>query len=135
MEHCIFCKIVKGVEPAHKIWESDEFLAFLSIHPCNPGHTCLIPKSHVEYVFDLEEALYSKMFQATRQLSQPIKAATNAVRIGVAIEGFSVPHVHVHLVPLYHEAELDPHRHFKQDQEELAEMAAKIAKQMLIFPV
>lgn len=135
MEDCIFCKIVAAVEPAHKIWESDEFLAFLSIHPCNPGHTCLIPKLHVDYVFDLEEPLYSKMFQAAQQLSRPIKAATNAIRVGVAIEGFSVPHVHVHLVPLYHVAELDPHRHIKQDQEELAEMAQKIVGKMMSFPV
>jgi histidine triad (HIT) family protein len=134
MEDCIFCKIVAGVEPAHKIWESDEFLAFLSIHPINPGHTCLIPKSHVDYLFDLEEPLYSKIFQAARQLSGPIKAATNAKRIGVAIEGFSVPHVHVHLVPLYHLAELDPHRHIKQDQAELAEMAEQIVRQMMSFP-
>jgi histidine triad (HIT) family protein len=135
MEPCIFCKIVEGVEPAHKIWESDEFLAFLSLHPCNPGHTCLIPKAHVDYVFDLEEPLYSKMFQVARQLARPIQAATNARRIGIAIEGFSVPHVHVHLVPLYHVAELDPHRHIKQDQGELAEMAGKIAKEMVSFPV
>ena len=135
MEDCIFCKIVAGVEPAHKIWESDEFLAFLSIHPCNPGHTCLIPKSHVDYVFDLAEPLYSKIFQAARQLSRPIREATNALRVGVAIEGFSVRHVHLHLVPLYHVAELDPHRHIKQEQEELAEMAGKILRQMVSFRV
>jgi len=133
METCIFCKIVEGVEPAHKIWESDDFLAFLSIHPCNPGHTCLIPKLHSDYIFDLEEPLYSRIFQIARQLSVPIKRATNAVRIGVAIEGFSVPHVHLHLVPLYHVAELDPHRHIKQDQAALAETAEKIASEMVNF--
>jgi histidine triad (HIT) family protein len=133
MEHCIFCKIVEGVEPAHKIWESDDFLAFLSIHPCNPGHTCLIPKLHIDYVFDLEEPLYSRIFQVARELSQPIKSATNAMRIGVAIEGFTVPHVHLHLVPLYHPDELDPHRHIKQNQEELAWTAEKIARELESF--
>ena len=126
MEDCIFCKIVGGSEPAHKIWESDDFVAFLSIHPCNPGHTCLIPKLHVDYVFDLEEPLYSNIFQAARQLSGPIKRVTDAKRVGIAVEGFSVRHVHLHLVPLNNVSELDPHRHTKQTEEELAEMAEKI---------
>ena len=133
MNTCVFCQIVKGVEPAHKIWESDNFLAFLSIHPCNPGHVCLIPKIHVDYVFDLKEPLYSEIFQAAKQLSEPIKRATSAKRIGIAVEGFSVPHVHLHLVPLFNVAELDPHRHIKQTQEELAEMAAKIRTEIEKF--
>jgi len=126
MENCIFCQIVGGSEPAHKIWESDDFLAFLSIHPCNPGHACLIPKLHVDYVFDLEEPLYSAIFQAARRLSGPIKRATNALRVGLAVEGFSVPHVHLHLVPLHNAAELDPHRHIEQTREELAATAERI---------
>ena len=126
MDTCIFCQIIEGVEPAHGIWESDDFLAFLSIHPCNPGHTCLIPKAHVDYVFDLHEPLYSRIFQVARQLSKPLKSATDAKRIGIAVEGFSVPHVHLHLVPLHNVSELDPHRHIEQTQEELSIMAAKI---------
>ena len=131
MKTCIFCQIIKGVEPAHKIWESADFLAFLSIHPVNPGHVCLIPKTHVDYVFDLEEPLYSEIFQAARRLSEPIKQATSAKRIGIAVEGFTVPHVHVHLVPLFNDSELDPHRHIKQTQEELSEMAARIRKEIV----
>ena len=130
METCIFCQIIEGIEPAHKIWESDDFLAFLSLHPCNPGHTCLIPKTHVDYVFDLDEPLYSGIFQLAKQLSGPLKKATEAKRIGIAIEGFSVPHVHLHLVPLYNVAELDPHRHIKQNSEEVAEMAENIRKEI-----
>ena len=126
MDSCVFCRIIEGVEPAHGIWESDEFLAFLSIHPCNPGHTCLIPKAHVDYVFDLPEPFYSRIFQVARQLSEPLKSATDAKRIGIAVEGFSVPHVHLHLVPLYHVSELDPHRHIEQTREELSVMAAKL---------
>jgi len=130
METCIFCQIIEGIEPAHKIWESDDFLAFLSLHPCNPGHTCLIPKTHVDYVFDLDEPLYSGIFQLAKQLSEPLKKATEAKRIGIAIEGFSVPHVHLHLVPLYNVADLDPHRHIKQNSEEVAEMAEHIRKEI-----
>ena len=126
METCIFCQIVKGKGPAHRIWETEDFLAFLTRRPCNPGHTLLIPKTHVDYVFDMEEPLYTKIFGAAKQLSEPIRHATNAKRIGVAIEGLSVPHVHLHLVPLYNISELDPHRHIEQTQEELAEMAGRI---------
>lgn len=126
MENCVFCKIIADLEPAHKIWESEEFFAFLSIHPCNPGHTCIIPKIHVDYVFDLEDSLYSGIFQAAKILSEPIRQATNAKRVGIAIEGFSVPHVHLHLVPLHDVDQLDPHRHIKQTAEEMAEMADEI---------
>ncbi|HEY3026752.1 MAG TPA: HIT family protein [Pyrinomonadaceae bacterium] len=132
METCIFCQIIEGIEPAHKIWESDDFLAFLSLHPCNPGHTCLIPKTHIDYVFDLDEPLYSRIFQLAKQLSGPLKKATDAKRIGIAIEGFSVPHVHLHLVPLYNVAELDPHRHIKQNSDEVAEMAENIRKEIRV---
>ncbi len=135
METCIFCQIIEGIEPAHKIWESDDFLAFLSLHPCNPGHTCLIPKTHVDYVFDLDEPLYSGIFQLAKQLSEPLKKATEAKRIGIAIEGFSVPHVHLHLVPLYNVAELDPHRHIKQNSVEVAEMAENIRKEIGVVEV
>ena len=130
MQACIFCQIIEGVEPAHKVWESEEFFAFLTIRPCNPGHTLLIPKTHVDYVFDLEEPLYSNIFRAAKQLSESIRQATDAKRIGVAIEGLSVPHVHLHLVPLYNVSELDPHRHVEQTQQELAEMAGTIRREI-----
>jgi len=131
MGTCIFCEIIKGVEPAHRVWESEDFLAFLTRRPCNPGHTLLIPKIHVDYVFDLEDPLYSNLFRAAKQLSEPIKQATDAKRVGVAIEGLSVPHVHLHLVPLDNVAELDPHRHIEQTEQELAEMAGRIRKEIL----
>lgn len=131
MEDCVFCKIVGGSEPAHKIWESDDFVAFLSIHPCNPGHACLIPKLHVDYVFDLEEPLYSGIFRAARRLSGPMQRATDAKRMGIAVEGFSVRHVHLHLVPLHNASELDPHRHVTQSQEQLAEMAERIREEIV----
>jgi histidine triad (HIT) family protein len=130
MQACVFCQIINGLKPAHRIWECEDFLAFLTIRPCNPGHTLLIPKTHVDYVFDVEEPLYSGIFRAAKQLSGPIQRATAAKRVGVAIEGFSVPHVHLHLVPLYNVAELDPHRHIEQTQQELAEMAERIRKEI-----
>jgi histidine triad (HIT) family protein len=61
-----FCEIINGVEPAHRVWKSEDFLAFLTIRPCNPGHTLLIPKTHVDYVFDRPEPLYSDIFRAAK---------------------------------------------------------------------
>ena len=130
MAICIFCQIVEGVEPAHSVWESEDFLAFLTTRPCNPGHTLLIPKVHVDYVFDLDEPLYSRLFRAAKQLSEPVRLATDARRIGVAIEGLSVPHVHIHLVPLYDVDELDPHRHVEQTQRQRGEMAERIRRRL-----
>ena len=130
METCIFCQIINGEEPAHRVWESEDLLAFLTRRPCNPGHTLLIPKTHVDYVFDLEEPLYADIFRAAKQLSEPIKRATAAKRIGVAIEGLSVPHVHLHLVPVHNVAELDPCRRIEQTQQELAEMAGRIRREI-----
>ena len=78
MQGCVFCRIIEGVEPAHRVWESADFLAFLTRRPCNPGHTLLIPRTHVDYVFDLQEPLYSGVFRTAKQLSGPIQRATGA---------------------------------------------------------
>lgn len=76
----------------------------------NPGHVLLIPKRHVDYIFDLDPALYGQLWEHAKFLAEPIRIATGAKRIGIAVEGFSVPHIHVHLVPINNMAELDPHR-------------------------
>ena len=110
MDNCIFCKIRDGEHPAHIIWEDEELLAFLDIHPFNPGHTLLIPKKHVDDIFDLDDELYLAIFMAAKQLSEPLIKATNAKRIGMAIEGLSVPHAHIHLVPIRKASDLNPQR-------------------------
>ncbi len=126
MESCIFCKILKGFAHAHKIWENENFFAFLDINPVNPGHTMIIPKHHIDYVFDLEEPLYSELFRVAKELSEPIKRAMQASRIGVVIEGFSVSHQHVHLVPINNVNELNPTRAKRATAEELAQIATRI---------
>jgi len=105
-EDCIFCKIIRGEVPSFKVWEDENFLAFLSIEPINPGHTLVIPKKHIDYVFDLKEPLYSQMFKVAKKISKNLKKVMKAKRIGIAVEGFSVPHVHIHLVPINNENEL-----------------------------
>jgi histidine triad (HIT) family protein len=131
MSDCILCKIVKGEAPSHKLWENESFLAVLTIGPLNPGHTLLIPKTHVDYIFDLEEPLYAELFQVAKQLAKPLREATGARRVGIVVEGFTVAHVHLHLIPLHHEDEIDPRRVMKMSAEQLAEVGEKIRGQML----
>ena len=113
------------------LWENESFLALLTIGPLNPGHTLLIPKTHADYIFDLEEPLYSEVFQVAKQLAKPLREATGAKRVGIVVEGFTVLHVHLHLIPLHHEDEIDPRRVMKMSAEQLAEVGEKIRGQML----
>jgi histidine triad (HIT) family protein len=130
MDTCIFCKILNGSAPAHKIWENENFFSFLDINPVNPGHTMIIPKHHIDYVFDLGEPLYSELFRVAKELSEPIKRATQASRIGVVIEGFSVSHLHVHLVPMNDVNELNPTRATRATAEELVAVAINIRNEL-----
>jgi histidine triad (HIT) family protein len=130
MADCIFCKIIAGEIPGARIWEDEDFFAFLDINPMNPGHTLLVPKKHHEYLFDVGDPLYSKIFAAAKMLSKPIRKAMGAKRIGVVVEGFLVPHVHIHLVPLHHGGELSFARSKKATPGELDEAAEKIRKEL-----
>jgi histidine triad (HIT) family protein len=98
---CVFCGFVTGKGRFFKVWEDRHFLAFLDYKPINPGHTLLVPKTHVEYLFDLDENSYEKIFNRARALEEPLKTAMRAKRIGLLVEGFGVAHVHVHLIPLH----------------------------------
>jgi histidine triad (HIT) family protein len=127
---CIFCKISEGKIPCAKIWEDERFLAFLDINPINPGHTLIIPKKHDEAVFGMDGDAYSALFSAARKLSAPLQKASGAKRIGMIVEGFLVPHAHLHLVPLNAGGELDFRRAKKAAPSELAAMAAKIRDEL-----
>lgn len=123
---CVFCRIVANKAHAQKLWEDHEFLAFLDIKPINPGHTLLIPKQHFEYIFDLGEPLYSEIFQRAKRLAAPIRAAMEARRIGILVEGFGVAHLHVHLVPINKGGELIRKGIEGVTEEEFAKVAEKI---------
>ncbi|MFH0884137.1 MAG: HIT family protein [Candidatus Micrarchaeota archaeon] len=130
MNDCIFCMIASGKIPCTKIAENKDFLAFLDINPINPGHTLIIPKKHVENVFDLGKAEYAELFEMSRRISEPLRKAAEAKKIGVIVEGFLVPHAHVHLVPLNYAGELSFSRAKKADPAELAAMASRIRQQL-----
>ncbi|MFC2113924.1 HIT family protein [Bacteroidota bacterium] len=96
----IFTKIVAGEIPAYKVYEDDEFLAFLDVFPIAKGHTLVIPKQEVDNVFDMEDSLYQRYFMLCKKLSHAIAQSIPCLRVGSAIVGLEIPHAHVHLVPL-----------------------------------
>ena len=107
---CVFCRILKGEIPCDKVWENKKFLAFLDINPVNPGHFMIIPKHHTDYFYELPDDEYREIFELAKRLECPLRAATGAKRIGLVVEGFAVPHAHLHLVPLHKSNDIDPCR-------------------------
>ncbi len=126
MENCIFCKIVAGEIPSHKVWENEKFMMFLDIRPINKGHSLLIPKVHEDYLFETDEELYMEMMKKVRELSEPLRRAVSAKKIGLAVEGFEVPHAHIHLIPINKAGELNPSNARQAENSELQELAEKI---------
>ncbi|MCL2038745.1 HIT family protein [Candidatus Saccharibacteria bacterium] len=125
----IFANIVSGEVPSHKIYEDDQILAFLDIHPLTPGHTLLIPKCAFDYIFDLPDDLYNYMWRIAKKLAKPLQEAMGAKRIGIIVEGFLVPHTHIHLVPINDDQQLKHgSRNHDTTPEELAQIAAKITQ-------
>lgn len=96
----VFSKIISGNIPCYKIAENESFLAFLDIQPLVKGHTLIIPKNEIDYIFDLDDALLKEMIVFSKIVAASIKAAIPCKRIGVSVIGLEVPHAHIHLVPL-----------------------------------
>jgi len=125
----LFSRIVAGDIPAHKVAETDEFLAFLDIMPTATGHTLVIPKQEVDYIFDLNDEMYAGLMAFAKTVAAAIEKAIPCQRIGMAVVGLEVPHAHVHLIPLNSMADMDLSRKMHPTQEELAATAAQIRQQ------
>ncbi|HIG11494.1 MAG: HIT family protein [bacterium] len=95
----LFTKIIAGEIPCKKVWEDDQHLAFLDIRPVQPGHTLVIPKREVSYLFDLEEHEYAALWSAARTVEAKLSRQLGCERVVVTVIGWEVPHVHVHLIP------------------------------------
>lgn len=130
MADCIFCKIVGKEIPTHIIKEDENVLVFLDVNPVNPGHLLIIPKEHIESVFNLPDEQYKNIFETAKALSTPLQNAMQSRKIGIAVEGFGVPHAHVHLVPLHNPNELNPERATHMDEEILVTIAGKIGAEI-----
>jgi len=107
---CVFCQIIAGQLPARTVYEDADHIAFFPLEHINPGHLVLIPRRHTDYLFDLDSAAYQALWATAARVAGPLRDAMSAKRVGVAVEGFSVPHVHVHLVPINALNDLNPAR-------------------------
>ncbi|MCG8702461.1 MAG: HIT domain-containing protein [Bacteroidales bacterium] len=96
----IFTKIVNGEIPCYKIAEDDNYLAFLDISPVSKGHTLVIPKKEVDYIFDIEDDLLAGLHVFAKKVARAIDKSVECERVGVAVVGLEVPHAHVHLIPI-----------------------------------
>ncbi|WP_374957939.1 HIT family protein [Gilvibacter sp.] len=126
----IFTKIVKGEIPSYKIAETDEFYAFLDINPNAKGHTLCIPKKEVDKIFDLDQETYQGLMAFSREVALAIGKAIPCKRVGMAVIGLEVPHVHVHLIPLNHMGEMTFAEKVNLRQEEFEATAAAIRYQL-----
>src|ERR1039457_990801 len=123
----IFSKIAKGEIPSYTIAEDDRYFAFLDIHPLTEGHTLVIPKQPIDYIFDIEDELYQGLFLFAKKVAIALEKAVPCQRIGIAVVGLEVPHAHIHLVPLNSIYDID----FKKPKlqfspEEFTKIAEKI---------
>ncbi|HAH25902.1 MAG TPA: HIT family protein [Prolixibacteraceae bacterium] len=127
----LFTKIVNGEIPAWKVAEDEHFLAFLDIFPVAKGHTLVIPKKEVDYLFDLDDETYVGLQLFAKKVALGIQKAIPCQKVGVMVLGLEVPHAHIHLVPMQTEADL---LHFSKklslSKEEMAEITAAIAKEI-----
>ena len=123
----IFTKIVKGEIPCYKIAEDENYLAFLDVNPNAKGHTLCIPKQEINKIFDMEEEHYLGLMKFSRKVAKAIEKSVECKRIGMAVVGLEVPHVHVHLIPLQDMDDMRFQRKTSLSPEEFQELATKIA--------
>ena len=124
----IFSRIINGEIPCYKIAENEKFFAFLDINPLMKGHTLVIPKKEVDYIFDIEDKDLGEMMIFAKQIANKIKDVIPCVKVGVAVIGLEVPHAHIHLVPMQKEGDLDFKRPKLQlSQEEFLEIQKQLA--------
>ena len=127
----IFTKIAQGEIPSYKIAENDDFFAFLDLFPLAKGHTLVIPKKEVDYIFDVEDELYKEYFLFAKRIAEAIKQVVPCTKVGMAVIGLEVLHAHIHLVPMNSIEDINFSKPKLQlSGEELQEIASKIAEKV-----
>lgn len=126
-ETSIFTKIIKGDIPAYKVYEDERVLAFLDISPLAPGHTLVIPKVETDHLWDLDSELYLHVMSVAKQIAEQQRRVLNPKRVGIIVEGFEIPHAHVHVIPMnVGLKETVEQRPSNPSDNELAKMAEKL---------
>jgi len=129
----LFSKIVKGEIPCYKIAESDKYFAFLDINPLAKGHTLVIPKQEIDYIFDLDDDLLAGLIVFAKKVATAIEKTINCERIGIAVVGLEVSHAHVHLIPINDIGDISFSRpKLKLSEEELTDIAAQISRRFRV---
>ncbi len=127
----IFSKIVSGEIPCYKIAENDSYFAFLDINPLKAGHTLVIPKKEIDYIFDLDETTYTGLFEFAKKVAHAIKQAIPCKRVSMQVIGLEVPHAHIHLIPVNSMNDCNfSNQKIKLKPEEFVEIAASISAQI-----
>ena len=124
----IFSKIVAGEIPSYKCAENDQFYAFLDIDPVTKGHTLVIPRKEVDYIFDMSDEDLAAFEVFAKKVARAIKAVFPCKKVAQVVLGLEVNHAHIHLLPMNNEADVDFKRHVKVEADEQQEIAAKIFK-------
>ena len=125
----VFTKIVKGEIPSYKVAENEHFYAFLDISPLAKGHTLVIPKMEIDYIFSIDDDTYKALWAFAKKVAIGIESAIPCERVGIAVLGLDVPHAHIHLIPLNNMEDFDfKKKKLKLEKEEFVEIAAAISK-------
>ena len=128
----IFSKIVNGEIPAYKVAEDENYLAFLDIFPVAKGHTLVIPKKEVDYLFDLDDNLYAGLQAFAKKVAVGLKKAIPCQKVGVLVLGLEVPHAHIHLIPMQNESDLlNFSKKIKFTREEFQKIKEKISENII----
>ena len=106
----IFSRIIAGEIPSYKVAEDDRYYAFLDINPLTKGHTLVVPKQEVDYIFDIDDETLSGMMIFAKRIAKQIKEKIDCKRVAVVVLGLEVPHAHIHLIPIQSEKDVDFHR-------------------------
>ncbi|MDD6001054.1 MAG: HIT domain-containing protein [Bacteroidales bacterium] len=124
----IFTRIINGEIPCYKIAENEEFFAFLDINPVQKGHTLVVPKEEVSYIFDINDDKLGRYMAFAKRVAAAIKAAVPCIKVGIAVVGLEVPHSHIHLIPLNEVNDLNFEHKMTLSKEEMEQIAQNIVK-------
>lgn len=122
----LFTRIIEGEIPSYRVAEDAEFYAFLDINPVQPGHTLVVPRQEVDYVFDIEDDLLGRMMVFAKQVARQIQTVTKCRKVAVLVLGLEANHAHIHLVPINAEGDIDLKKKLQLPAEEMERIAREL---------